>query len=164
MDPLVWSVAAAVVSLLASALAQLTKYAESTTPYADFLKRIERILSGKPVSTRPLETQLNEAVEQLTSASQRIGNILSEVQQEIERRQKEATQMRSLIVELQKEYERNKSLANLTADQANAVRQLLSSEVSVLKRRSYLPDILINFGVGAFFFMLGIWVTLAFGR
>jgi hypothetical protein len=40
---------------------------------------------------------------------------------------------------------------------------VLSEEVSDLKRRSYLPDILINFGVGAFFFILGILFTLYLG-
>jgi len=72
--------------------------------------------------------------------------------------------MRLTIAELKKEYEANKSLASLSAEEASAVRQLLTSEVSVLKRRSYVPDFLINLGVGALFFFLGIMANQYLGK
>jgi len=161
------SVTALAFSALAAILGALSRIAlssEKTARYGEVLRGVERLISGKPLSTRPLETQLDEAVEQLTTASARVGGILSEVQADVERRRKEATNLRSLIEELKKEYEDNKSLANLTAEQASAVRQVLSREVAVLKRRSYLPDILINLSVGALFFVLGILVTTYLGK
>jgi DNA anti-recombination protein RmuC len=165
VDPLTLvSIAVGGMSLILSALAQIAKTSEKTQPYAEFLERMERILTGKPVKTGTLEERLEKAVGQLTSASESVNSILGEIQGDVERKKKEAERLRSIIESLKKEYEANKSLANLTTEEANAVRQILTKEVDVLKRRSYLPDILINFGVGAFFFIIGIVVTRLFGQ
>ncbi len=146
-------------SFILSALSQIAKTSEKTLPYSVFLEKMERLLTGKSISTGTLEERLEKAVGQLTNASENINNILNEIQEDVDRKQKESDRLRSIIESLKKEYEANKSLANLTADEANAVRQILTREVETLKRRSYLPDILINFGVGAFFFIVGIVVT-----
>jgi hypothetical protein len=157
------SISAALASTVAGLLAQiLEKNSQKAGPYTDLLKRIERILSGKPSSTLPLEAQLDEAVEQLTKSSEQVANILGQVN--VEKRRREAAQIRSTIEALRKEYEENQSLANLSAEQAKAVREMLTKEVSSLKRRSYLPDILINLGVGALFFFIGIIVNQYLGR
>jgi methyl-accepting chemotaxis protein len=156
MDPiLLFSIAITLLSSGAGVLAQiLEKNSQKAGPYIDLLRLIERILSGKSLSlsSRPLEIQLDEAVEQLTKSSEQVANILGQVQADVEKRRKEAAQIRLTIEQLKNEYEENKSLANLSAEQANAVRQVLTKEVSSLKRRSYLPDILINLSVGALFF------------
>ncbi len=157
------SLAIGLLSFFLSALAQIAKTSEKTAPYAEFLQHIERLLSGKPASTSSLESRLEKAVEQLTNASDNVNGILDEIQSDVDRKRKEADRLRSIIENLRAEYEANKSLANLTTEETNAVRQILTKEVSTLKRRSYLPDILINFGVGAFFFILGIFVTRLFG-
>jgi len=69
----------AVLSTLAGLLAQiLEKSSAKAGPYAELLKRIERVLSGKPLSTEPLEAQLDQAVEQLMKSSRRVAEILSE--------------------------------------------------------------------------------------
>ncbi len=165
MDPLTLvSLAVGGLSLVLSALAQIAKTSEKTLPYAEFLERMERILTGKPAKTGTLEERLEKAVTQLTSASENVNSILGEIKGDVERKAKEADRLRSIIENLKKEYETNKSLANLTTDEANAVRQILTKEVDVLKRRSYLPDILINFGVGAFFFIIGIVATRFFSQ
>jgi ribosomal protein S7 len=159
------SISAALASTVAGLLAQiLEKNSQKAGPYTDLLKRIERILSGKPSSTLPLEAQLDEAVEQLTKSSEQVANILGQVNVDVEKRRREAAQIRSTIEALRKEYEENQSLANLSAEQAKAVREMLTKEVSSLKRRSYLPDILINLGVGALFFFIGIIVNQYLGR
>ncbi|MCL4264795.1 MAG: hypothetical protein KJ069_16350 [Anaerolineae bacterium] len=150
-------------SIIANILSQIAKYAESSSHYTELLSQIERILTGKSIPTDSLEAQLEEAVEQLTSASQQVGIVMSHIHAEVEKRRKEAENLRIVIGELQKEYESNKSLANLSADEANAVRQLLTREVSILKKRSYLPDLLINFSVGTLFFVLGILITIFLG-
>lgn len=158
------SVAVSLLGFILSVLAQKAALSEKTARYADILKQVERLLTGKPISTHPLDVQLDNAVRQLTEASERVGDILGEIQAEVDRKRREADRLRSAIEQLRKEYAENQSLANLSAEEANAVRQLLTKEVSVLKRRSYLPDILINFGVGAFFFVLGIAVTRLLGQ
>ncbi|CAG1000785.1 hypothetical protein ANRL2_04004 [Anaerolineae bacterium] len=160
MDPItILPLAVAFISTLLGLLAQvIEKRSESVRPYAEMLRRLEHTLTGKATSTQPLETQLDEAVTELTKSSQRVSEILLAVQRDVEKRQKEAEQIRKAIADLRKEYETNKSLAHLSEEEAKAVRQVLSKEVSVLKRRSYLPDILINVGVGALFFFLGIAV------
>lgn len=149
-------------SLILSILAQIAKTSEKTAPYGEFLQRIERILSGKPTPTGSLEERLGKAVQQLTNASDSVNDILGEIQADVKRKRKESERLRAIIGNLRKEYEENKSLANLSADEASAVRQILTKEVSALKRKSYAPDIVINFSVGAFFFILGIFVTRSF--
>jgi ABC-type transporter Mla subunit MlaD len=153
------SMAIGLISIILSGLAQLAKTSEKTAPYAAFLERLDRLLSGKSTTTGSLEERLEKAIKQLTGASDNVNDILGEIQTDVGRKQKDADRLRAIIEGLRKEYETNKSLANLTADEAKAVRQILTKEVSSLKRKSYLPDFLINFGVGAFFFIAGIVVT-----
>ncbi|MCC6499321.1 MAG: hypothetical protein IT313_03530 [Anaerolineales bacterium] len=158
------SLAVGLLSVVLSALAQIAKSSEKTAPYAEFLQRIEGILLGKPASTDTLEKRLEKAIGQLSTASNSVNEILSEIQLTVEQKQKESEKLRAIIESLRREYEENKSLANLTSDEANAVRQILTKEVSALKKKSYIPDILINFGVGAFFFILGIVATKFFAQ
>lgn len=159
----VTSLVIGLLSVFLSAIAQIAKASEKTVPYGEFLQRLERLLSGKPTPTGSLEERLEKAIGQLTGASNSVNEILGEIQSDVERKSREANRLRAIIEGLRKEYEANKSLANLTSEEANAVRQVLTKEVSSLKRRSYIPDILINFGVGAFFFILGIVATRLFG-
>lgn len=158
------AIAVSFASFTLSALARMAASSGKTAPYAELLRQIERVFSEKPLSTRPLEDRLDEAVQQLTSASERVGGILTQIQADVDKKRREADHLGLAIQELRREYAENQSLANLTAEEASAVRQLLTREVSALKRRSYWPDVLINFGVAAFFFVLGIVITRLLGQ
>jgi DNA repair ATPase RecN len=160
------NVIAAVVGLLGlivSIIAQVARSSEKAAPYSELLKQIDNLRSRKPISTQPINNRVQEAVKQLMDASASVSNILSEIQTDVERKLKEAERLSVVIEELQKKYNENTTLAHLSEQETAAVRQLLTTEVSSLKRRSYVPDILINFGVGAFFFILGIIVSQLIG-
>ena len=130
MDPIaITSIAVSLLGLILGALAKKAALYEKTAQYADLLKQVERILTGKPLSTHPLEVQLDDAVRQLNEASERVGGILSEIKADVDRKRREADHLRSAIEQLRKEYAENQSLANLSAEEADAVRQLLTKEV-----------------------------------
>jgi uncharacterized phage infection (PIP) family protein YhgE len=153
MEPFLAGILLSVVSFLASTL---SRYLTRGDVIDDVARRLADAFAQRKPTTQPLENQLDEAVAEMTKSSRRVADILSSVQADVEKRRAEAANIRATIELLRQEQEANKSLADLTAKEADAVRELLAKEVQVLKRRSYLPDILINVGVGALFFVIGL--------
>ncbi len=125
-------------------------------------QRTDQLLAGGTVDADRLGEQLEAAVEQLNKASAAVGVIVGEMERVVEERQHDVVRIQTVISELKKEYDLNKSLTDLTAEQAEAVRKVWATEIAVVTRRSlrsYIPDLLINAGVGLIFFVLGLIVA-----